>query len=100
LAPRILGKDANLTYGLGEEQALVNKLLTLSGVVLVAWEHKAIIEKILPLLPISSGTPPKKWKGSRFDVVLRFDRADGATGFAFQELFPMLLSGDSDKSLG
>jgi hypothetical protein len=100
LAPRILGQDANLTYGLGQEQALVTELLTLSGVVLVAWEHKAIVADIVPLLPISSGTPPKKWKGTRFDVVLRLDRADGAQGFAFQQLFPMLMSGDSNKPLG
>jgi hypothetical protein len=65
----------------------------------VAWEHKAIVESIVPLIPVSSGTPPTHWNGSRFDVVLRFDRADGATGFAFTELFPMLLSGDSDKPL-
>jgi hypothetical protein len=99
LAPRILGQDANLTYGVGEEQALVTELLGLSGMVLVAWEHKAIVGAILPLLPISSGTPPQKWKGSRFDVVLRLDRPDGAKGFAFQQLFPMLLSGDSNTPL-
>jgi hypothetical protein len=98
LAPR-LGITPNTTYGLGQEDALVSELLGLSGVVLVAWEHKAIVEEILPKLPITSGTPPTHWNGSRFDVVLRLDRADGAAGFAFQELFPMLLSGDSDKPL-
>ena len=99
LSPR-LGLQTNLTYAKGQEKALVAKLLGLSGVVLVAWEHKAIIADILPLIPIRSGTPPTHWNGSRYDVVLRFDRADGATGFDFQELFPMLLSGDSAKPLG
>jgi hypothetical protein len=99
LSPR-LGLQTNLTYAKGQEKALVQELLGLSGVVLVAWEHKAIAADLVPLLPITSGTPPTHWNGSRFDVVLRFDRADGATGFAFQELFPMLLSGDSDKPLG
>ena len=45
----------------------------------------AIVENIVPLLPISSGTPPTHWNGSRYDVVLRFDRPDGATGFAFRD---------------
>lgn len=98
LAPR-LGITPNTTYGTGQEDALVKELLGLSGVVLVAWEHKAIVDAILPKIPVSSGTPPTHWNGSRFDVVLRFDRPDGATGFAFQELFPMLLSGDSNKPL-
>jgi hypothetical protein len=30
---------------------------------------------------------------------LRFDRAEGATSFVFQELFPRLMSGDSNKPL-
>lgn len=98
LAPR-LGVTPNTTYALGQEDGLVKEVLGLSGIVLVAWEHKAIVDSILPNIPISSGTPPTHWNGSRFDVVLRLDRADGATGFAFQELFPMLLSGDSDKPL-
>jgi len=98
LAPR-LGLTPNTSYATGQEDGLVKELLGLSGVVLVAWEHKAIVEDIVPLLPISSGTPPTHWNGSRYDVVLRFDRPDGATGFAFRELFPMLLSGDSDKPL-
>ena len=98
LSPR-LGLQTNLTYAKGQEAALVQELLTLSGVVLVAWEHKAIISGILPNIPVSSGTPPTHWNGSRYDVVLRFDRPDGATSFAFQELFPMLLSGDSDEPL-
>ncbi len=99
LAPR-LGITPDTTYAQGQEDGLVQELLGLSGVVLVSWEHKAIVEAILPKLPITSGTPPAHWNGSRFDVVLRLDRADGATGFAFRQLFPQLLSGDSDKPLG
>jgi hypothetical protein len=98
LSPR-LGLQTNLTYAKGQEAALVKELLGLSGVVLVAWEHKAIVESIVPLIPVSSGTPPTHWNGSRYDVVLRFDRPDGGSSFAFTELFPMLLSGDSDKPL-
>jgi hypothetical protein len=98
LSPR-LGLQTNLTYGKGQEAALVQELLGLSGAVLVAWEHKAIVEDIVPRIPVGSGTPPTHWNSSRYDVVLRFDRADGASSFAFTELFPMLLSGDSGKPL-
>lgn len=100
LADRLFGKPPNATFSKGQEKALVKELLGLSGVVLVAWEHKAIVEDTLPRLPITSGTPPTHWNGSRYDVVLRLDQPDGASGFAFQELFPMLLSGDSNKPLG
>ena len=99
LADRLFGKEPNTSFAKGDEQKLVQELLGLSGVVLVSWEHKAIVEAILPNLPIDSGLPPTHWNGSRYDVVLRLDRADGASGFTFRELFPRLLSGDSDKTL-
>ncbi|MGD0190789.1 MAG: histidine phosphatase family protein [Rhizomicrobium sp.] len=95
LAPR-LGITADTSFGLGDEAALMAKVLGQSGVVLIAWEHKAIAGLIVPKIPVASGTPPDKWPGDRFDVVLRFDRAAGATKFAYRQLFPCLLSGDSE----
>ncbi|MCP1757373.1 hypothetical protein [Bradyrhizobium elkanii] len=94
------GLTPNESFGKGDEPRLVPAVLALKGVVLLCWEHKAIISDILPLIPVGKGTPPTKWEGSRFDVVLRFDRAKGDDKFAFKELFPKLLSGDSDKPLG
>ena len=94
------GLTPNESFGKGDEPRLVPAVLALKGVVLLCWEHKAIISDILPLIPVSKGIPPTKWEGSRFDVVLRFDRAKGDDKFAFKELFPKLLSGDSDKPLG
>lgn len=94
-----LGKP-NFTFGKGDEKGLVDALLLLSGVALVAWEHKAIISKILPRLPVSNKSAlPTHWSGKRFDVVLRFDRAAGATDFVFTELYPCLMPGDSTKPL-
>jgi hypothetical protein len=90
---------ANEGFAKGNEAGLMKEVLGLSGVVLVCWEHKAIISDIIPLIPVSKGTPPSKWNGSRFDVVLRFDRAKGDDKFSFKELFPKLLAGDSDKPL-
>jgi hypothetical protein len=99
LAPR-LNLTPNTSFAKGDEKHLVDALVKLSGVALVCWEHKAIISDILPRLPVSnSGDLPTRWSGKRFDVVLRFDRADGATDFVFQELFPQLMSGDSDTPL-
>jgi hypothetical protein len=99
LAPR-LNLTPNTSFAKGDEKHLVDALLKLSGVALVCWEHKAIISDILPRLPVSnSGDLPTHWSGKRFDVVLRFDRADGATDFVFQALFPQLMSGDSGKPL-
>lgn len=100
LAARVgLGKP-NISFAKGDEKHLVDALLALSGVALVAWEHKAIISDILPRLPVSNQSDlPTHWSGKRFDVVLRFDRAAGASQFVFTEMYPQLMPGDSDKPL-
>jgi hypothetical protein len=89
------------TYALGSEDDLVKEITGLTGVVLVCWEHKAIYKKILPA--VAKGQPlrgmPTDWKGDRFDVVLRFDRSVPDAPWSFRQLFPRLLSGDSDIPL-
>ena len=89
-----LDMKPNTHFIKGEEEQLVQELLTLSGVVLLSWEHKAIVESILPMLPTAQGILPTEWPEDRFDVVLRFDRPDGAQQFAYRMLCPQLLSGD------
>lgn len=100
LAARLeLGKP-DISFGKGDEKQLVDALLAASGVVLVAWEHKAIISDILPRLPVSNkGDLPTHWSGKRFDVVLRFACAAGASQFLFTEMYPQLMPGDSSKPL-
>ncbi len=89
---------ADVSIGKGDEKHLVKKVLEHDGVVLVCWEHKAIVEDILPKLPVSNHKDlPSKWSGDRFDVVLRFDRAKSTDQLVFKPLYPKLLSGDSDK---
>jgi hypothetical protein len=95
-----LGPAPDVGFGKGQEAALMAEVLQQSGVVLISWEHKAVIADILPKIPVASGRPPADWPEDRFDVVLRFDRPAGGTAFAFRELFPKLLSGDSDAPLG
>jgi hypothetical protein len=93
-----LGLTADESIPKGKEGDLVQNLLEHEGLVLVCWEHKAIITDILPGLPVSNHKDlPDKWSGDRFDVVLRFDRADGSETMVFKPLYPQLLSGDSNK---
>jgi hypothetical protein len=90
-----LGLSTAAAYAVGQEAQLVAKLLTLSGVALICWEHKAIAAAIVPRIPVDQGAPPRHWPGERYDAVLRFDRDNGAEKFKFGELLPCLLSGDS-----
>jgi len=84
----------------GGEQRLVQQVLERSGVVLVSWEHNAIVSDILPRIPVTKDVElPTHWPGQRYDVVLRLDRAENETEFSFRQLFPKLLSEDSDKPL-
>jgi hypothetical protein len=88
-------------YAVEQETPLAAELVGLSGVVLVCWEHNAIIAHLLPAL---AGTQkiaglPTHWDGTRFDVVLRFDRAKPGAAWTFSQLFPRLMSGDSKTPL-
>jgi hypothetical protein len=100
LAERVGVGKPDISFAKGQEQGLVDALLKLSGVVLVAWEHKAIVSEILPLLPVKNKSDlPTHWSGKRFDVVLRFECAAGDQELVFKELYPCLMPGDSDKPL-
>jgi hypothetical protein len=100
LAARLSLKPV-VRYALGQEALLVTELSNLTGTVLVCWEHKAIIHALLPGIAGGQRLPglPTKWDGTRFDVVLRFDRSAPGAPWAFRQLFPCLLSGDSDMSI-
>jgi len=91
----------NLTYALGRESDLVAEIVDLTGVVLVCWEHKAIAGAILPAIADGQAVQgmPNTWDGTRFDVVLRFDRSAPGAPWSFRQLFPRLLSGDSDTPM-
>ena len=89
-----------MDFAQGDENALAAEVVKLSGVVLIAWEHKHIVSALLPDIAAGQKLPlPTKWPGNRFDVVLRFDRAKPDKPWKFEQLFPRLLSGDSDTPL-
>jgi hypothetical protein len=85
-------------WGHGDEDKVTGDINGFTGVVLVCWEHKAIIANLLPALLVGQQVPdlPPKWDGERFDVVLRLDRASPAAPWSFRQLFPQLLAGDSN----
>ena len=92
----------NITRGIGEEVTLVAEAQQLAGVVLISWEHKRIVENILPELTKGQMLPhlPSKWDGDRFDVVLKLDRAQPGAPWSFRQLFPRLLPDDLDTPVG
>lgn len=91
----------NVSYAVGQEAQLVQEIVNLTGCVLVSWEHKSIGKTILPAIANGQNIPdmPAKWDGKRFDVVLRFDRSVAGAQWAFRQLFPCLLSDDSDTPM-
>ena len=97
-----LGLTPNTKFALGQEAQLANAIVREAGVVLVAWEHKAIARAILPAIANGQSLPgmPVKWDGTRFDVVLRFDRTSPGAPWSFRQLCPCLLSGDSATPMG
>jgi hypothetical protein len=97
-----LGLTLHTEFALGQEAELVDEVVGQAGVVLVAWEHKAIVRALLPAITNGQTLPgmPTKWDGARFDVVLRFDRTSPEDPWSFRQLFPCLLSGDSAIPMG
>lgn len=90
-----LGLALDLSFAQDEERRLMDKVLGLAGVVLVSWEHKMIVQGILPRIPVHPGVVlPAQWPPDRYDLVLRFDRPAGERPFHFRQLRPKLLSGD------
>src|SRR5262249_28585762 len=85
-------------YGVDNEVALIKEIQLLTGVVLICWEHKRIVDAILPELTKGQKLPhlPIHWDGARFDVVLQFYRAQTGAQWSFRQLFPRLLPGDLD----
>ena len=97
-----LGLKPDTTYAVGQEAQLASAVLGQTGVVLVSWEHKAIVHALLPAIANRQGIPgmPTKWDGARFDVVLRFNRTTPEAPWSFGQFCPCLLSGDSATPMG
>ncbi|MGO4396348.1 hypothetical protein AB4Z46_33880 [Variovorax sp. M-6] len=87
----VLGLAGSLEFAVGEEAALVHRLRSLEGCVLVAWEHKAIVA-IATLLLGSNASLPACWPEDRFDLVWAFHRR--GEGWRVSQIPQLLLAGD------
>jgi hypothetical protein len=89
-----LGLTHNTPCKVGKEKQLVDDVLALDGeVVLIAWEHKHIID-IANLILGSTSLSPQKWPSERFDVVWVFT-PDPSGSWVFSQIPELLLAGDS-----
>jgi hypothetical protein len=96
-----LGIEVDLRFGKGDEADLATAISTTKGVALVCWQHEdivAIATAIVPLDPKGPGIPAH-WPGTCFNVIFRFDRADSASPWVFQQVVPVMLKGDSPQEL-
>lgn len=88
----------NLKFTKGDENKLVQEVLATSGVVLIAWEHKAILD-IARMILGNAQSSPQNWPDSRFDLVWVFDAPAEQTGWRFTQVPQLLLPHDSPHVL-
>jgi hypothetical protein len=88
----------NLKHTKGEEKALVQNVLATDGIVLIAWEHKAILD-VANLILGNDKTSPQKWPDSRFDLVWVLDQQPYPCGWMFTQVPQLLLPGDNPNIL-
>jgi hypothetical protein len=91
-----LRKKPVLRYTKGQEKKLVEFAKAQPGVVLICWEHSAIID-IANLLLGDNKSCPQKWPGNRFDIVWVFKVK--RKGWKLTQVPQLLLPGDSPKLL-
>lgn len=103
----LLNLTADTSHKKDKYTKMVKHALEQDGVVLISWQHQDILPKdsgddcIVNELLQQTGTtglsniPAGPWPGSRYDMVLVFDRPSGSGPFtAFTQVPQMLLAGD------
>jgi hypothetical protein len=90
LAELIQG-EFNRDYFEGEEEALVQKALTVKGAVLIAWKHRTM-NVIANAILGNNTTAPQYWSLDRVDLVWIFERRGGS--WTFTQVPQLLLAGD------
>ncbi|MBO9512622.1 MAG: histidine phosphatase family protein [Variovorax sp.] len=90
----VLGLPISLEFCVGAEGELVDRLRTLDGCALVAWEHTAIIG-IATLLLGTNAEVPVCWPEDRFDLVWAFT-GKGAN-WRLTQIPQLLLAGDRSE---
>lgn len=88
----LIGIDASLEYGKGEEEAVAARVRASAQPVLIVWEHENIPKLARAIAPECE--IPTMWPDERFDMVWLF-RPDTQGGFSFVQIPQLLLAGDS-----
>ena len=91
----LIGVEVTDAFLKGQEPDLSAAILGRDGVVLAAWEHKAIAAIVDLVTEGSVAVPP--WPDDRFDVVLVLDRS--ANGWTLTQVPQLLLAGDRGDPL-
>jgi hypothetical protein len=99
-----LGQSVVTKWAVGQEVDLAAEIIRRDGTILICWEHKKIVSDLLPAFLGPKAKLPREWPPERFDLVLRLDRIEPVPRgvvlpWQLRQLFPKLLSGDSDEPL-
>jgi broad specificity phosphatase PhoE len=89
-----LNLSLDLRFPKGSEQELAKVAPAAAGPVLIAWEHEAIPDIVNAIIAGDNTTCPQKWPGSRFDMVWVLDHKAAGSGWDFNQVPQLLLSGD------
>lgn len=92
----LLGLPILKDFRKGDEEALATAIVQKPGVVLVAWEHRAIVS-IANVLMDSVAMTPQTWPDDRFDIVWVFERVNG--DWIFSQVPQLLLPGDGADAI-
>jgi hypothetical protein len=77
----------------GQETALAHALASLSGDILVCWQHESIPAIVAAIAGKNVGAPGS-WASERFDLVWTLTRNGAAEAWRFQQSLQSLLPGD------
>ena len=86
-----LGIPAVTTFGKGDEEKLIEHVLSQPGPTLISWQHGEI-PAMAEAFPGATPTPPTEWPDDRFDVIWTFTRT--ADGWRFAQLPELVLPQD------
>jgi broad specificity phosphatase PhoE len=86
-----LGIPVNTSFGKGDEEALVEAVMSKPGPTLISWQHGEI-PAITEAFPSVSPTAPAAWPDDRFDVIWTLTKT--ADGWHFTQLPELVLPQD------
>ena len=90
---QMLKLDLITDFTKGQETALAEALVPLSGDILVCWQHESIPAIVAAIAGKNSGAPGS-WAPERFDLVWTLTRHGPGEAWNFQQSLQSLLPGD------